>query len=159
MHYINIGVSKMESGNNMATGSHDNDAKLQTILELAGELVCPCAEKGCDLPDPAVIKNMMEKYKGLVGEKETIIYIGLLVRGGMGFNEMKRMLPWISPKTLSERLKRLVGAGLVNRDIISDQPFMVRYSLTESGTEIAIMIRVIGIILRKHDVSVGKYIP
>ena len=149
----------MESGNNMATGSHDNDAKLQTILELAGELVCPCAEKGCDLPDPAVIKNMMEKYKGLVGEKETIIYIGLLVRGGMGFNEMKRMLPWISPKTLSERLKRLVGAGLVNRDIISDQPFMVRYSLTESGTEIAIMIRVIGIILRKHDVSVGKYIP
>ena len=158
MYYISIGVSKMESGDNMTTESHDSDTKLQAILELAGELVCPCAEKGCDLPDPEVIKNMMEKYKGLVGEKETIIYIGLLVRGGMGFNEMKRMLPWISPKTLSERLKRLVGAGLVNRDIISDQPFMVRYSLTESGKEIAIMIRVIGILLRKHDVSVGKYI-
>ncbi|MCK5660235.1 MAG: helix-turn-helix transcriptional regulator [Methanosarcinales archaeon] len=142
----------------MRTENHDNDAVLQTILGLAGELVCPCAEKDCDLPDPAVIKDMMEKYKGLVGEKETIIYIGLLVRGGMGFNEMKRMLPWISPKTLSERLKRLVSAGLVNRDIISDQPFMVRYSLTEAGREIAIMIRVIGIILRKHDISVGKNI-
>lgn len=148
----------MKSGDNTKTGDYDNGAKLQTILNLADELVCPCAEKECDLPDPAVIKDMMEKYKGLVGEKETIIYIGLLVRGGMGFNEMKKMLPWISPKTLSERLKRLVGAGLVNRDIISDQPFMVRYSLTEAGREIAIMIRVIGIIMRKHDISVGKYI-
>jgi len=148
----------MESDDNTKTDDCNDNAKLQTILELAGELVCPCAEKECDLPDPAVIKDMMEKYKGLVGEKETIIYIGLLVRGGMGFNEMKRMLPWISPKTLSERLKRLVGAGLVNRDIISDQPFMIRYSLTEAGREIAIIIRVIGIILRKHDISVGKYV-
>lgn len=146
----------MESDDNVKSGPHENNGNLQTILELAGELVCPCAEKECELPDPTVIKNMMEKYKGLIGEKETIIYIGLLVRGSMGFNEMKRMLPWISPKTLSERLKRLAGAGLVNRDIISDQPFTVRYSLTEAGTEIAILIRIIGIIMRKHDIRVGK---
>jgi len=147
----------MKSGDNTKTKSQDNDAKLQTILGLADELVCPCAEKEYELPDPTVIKNMMEKYKGLVGEKETIIYVGLLVRGGMGFNEMKKMLPWISPKTLSERLKRLVGAGLVNRDIICNQPFMVKYSLTEAGREIAIIIRVIGIILRKYEISVDKY--
>ena len=41
----------------------------------------------------------------------------------------------ISPKTLSNRLKELKKAGLINRKVFTEVPLKVEYSLTKEGIE------------------------
>ena len=54
----------------------------------------------------------------------------------MRFNELLRNAHGISSRTLSRILKILIEKGLVKRELISLQPVVVLYSLTESGSEI-----------------------
>jgi len=57
----------------------------------------------------------------------------LLENGPMGFSELKSEVVGVSSKMLSESLTRLEDDGLVDREIVSDQPVRVEYSLTERG--------------------------
>ncbi|WP_254537167.1 winged helix-turn-helix transcriptional regulator [Halomarina litorea] len=63
--------------------------------------------------------------------------------GSMGFNELKRELADISSKVLSETLKQLEERALVEREMVSDKPFRVEYSLTERGDSLEGVIGVI----------------
>jgi DNA-binding HxlR family transcriptional regulator len=42
----------------------------------------------------------------------------------------------ISPKSLSDRLKELTEAGLINREIFAEIPPRVEYTLTQDGIEV-----------------------
>ena len=64
-----------------------------------------------------------------------IIY-HLLEDGPLGFSGLKDRLNGISSKMLSESLSSLEEHGLVARQIVSDQPVRVEYSLTERGVGI-----------------------
>lgn len=68
-----------------------------------------------------------------LGSEWNLIIIRYLMSKNMGFNELLRNAKGISSKTLSNNLKLLVDRGIVNRDVISTQPFSVSYSLTEKG--------------------------
>jgi DNA-binding HxlR family transcriptional regulator len=57
----------------------------------------------------------------------------LLENGPMGFSALKSEVVGVSSKMLSESLTRLEDDGLVHREIVSDQPVRVEYSLTERG--------------------------
>jgi DNA-binding HxlR family transcriptional regulator len=57
----------------------------------------------------------------------------LLENGPMGFSALKTEVVGVSSKMLSESLSHLEEDGLVDRDIVSDQPVRVEYSLTERG--------------------------
>ena len=57
----------------------------------------------------------------------------LLENGPMGFSALKSEVVGVSSKMLSESLTRLEDDGLVDREIVSDQPVRVEYSLTERG--------------------------
>jgi len=57
----------------------------------------------------------------------------LLENGPMGFSELKSEVVGVSSKMLSESLTRLEDDRLVDREIVSDQPVRVEYSLTERG--------------------------
>ncbi|MEF8851871.1 MAG: helix-turn-helix domain-containing protein [Haloarculaceae archaeon] len=57
----------------------------------------------------------------------------LLDKGPMGFSALKSEVAGVSSKMLSESLTRLEDDGLVDREIVSDQPVRVEYSLTERG--------------------------
>jgi len=57
----------------------------------------------------------------------------LLENGPMGFSALKSAVAGVSSKMLSESLTRLEDDGLVDREIVSDQPVRVEYSLTERG--------------------------
>jgi DNA-binding HxlR family transcriptional regulator len=52
------------------------------------------------------------------------------------FNELLSNVKGISPKTLSDRLKDLYGAGLLNREVFPEIPPKVEYSLTQDGVEV-----------------------
>jgi len=57
----------------------------------------------------------------------------LLADGPLGFSALKGDLVGVSSKMLSESLSQLEEDGIVDREIVSDQPVRVRYSLTERG--------------------------
>ena len=69
----------------------------------------------------------------LIGNKWTPLIVRDLARGERRFSELERSLTGISPKTLSERLKRLEEADVVARRCFAEVPPRVEYSLTPKG--------------------------
>lgn len=69
----------------------------------------------------------------IIGNKWTPLIVRDLADGHMRFSELERSLTGISPKTLSERLKRLEEAAVVERACFAEVPPRVEYTLTEKG--------------------------
>ncbi|MFB6151886.1 MAG: winged helix-turn-helix transcriptional regulator [Haloarculaceae archaeon] len=70
----------------------------------------------------------------LIGKKwHPVIVHRLLEHGPSGFNELQENVDGISSKVLSDSLDDLEENQLVNREIISEKPFRVHYSLTSHG--------------------------
>jgi len=73
----------------------------------------------------------------LIGKKwHPVIVHRLLQAGPSGFNELKEDVDGISSKVLSDSLDDLQENDLVEREVISEQPFRVQYSLTERGASL-----------------------
>ncbi len=69
----------------------------------------------------------------IIGNKWTPLIVRDLAGGHKRFSELERSLHGISPKTLSERLKRLEEAAVVDRHCFAEVPPRVEYTLTEKG--------------------------
>lgn len=71
---------------------------------------------------------------GLIGKKwHPVIISRLIVKENLGFAELQEAIPEISSKVLSDALQDLDEKGLVEREIVNEQPFRVSYSLTDQG--------------------------
>ncbi|MCO5215021.1 MAG: helix-turn-helix transcriptional regulator [Thermomicrobiales bacterium] len=69
----------------------------------------------------------------LISNKWTPLIIRDLAKREMRFSELERSLKGISPKTLSERLKRLEDSTVIQRTCFAEVPPRVEYQLTEKG--------------------------
>jgi DNA-binding HxlR family transcriptional regulator len=73
----------------------------------------------------------------LIGKKwHPVVVERLLDAGPMGFSDLQRAVGAISSKVLSDTLDDMESKGLVDREVVSDKPFRVRYSLTERGRDL-----------------------
>lgn len=68
-----------------------------------------------------------------IADKWTVLIIGQLQKRTFRFNELRRMIPGITQKMLTQTLKSLEKDGLVNRKIYATVPLKVEYSLTTLG--------------------------
>jgi DNA-binding HxlR family transcriptional regulator len=68
----------------------------------------------------------------------SILYAALT--GAIRFSEFAEAVAGISPRMLSERLRDLEAAGLVQRDVIPSSPPTVEYRLTDRGRRLAPLI-------------------
>jgi DNA-binding HxlR family transcriptional regulator len=68
----------------------------------------------------------------------SILYAAL--SGALRFNEFADAVAGISPRMLSERLRDLEGAGLVERNVIPSSPPTVEYRLTDRGRRLGPLI-------------------
>ncbi len=68
-----------------------------------------------------------------IADKWTVLIIGQLHKKTIRFNELRRMIPGITQKMLTQTLKSLEKDGLVNRKIYATVPLKVEYSLTALG--------------------------
>ena len=82
---------------------------------------------------PATLGCPVARTAEIIGNKWTPLIVRDLARGHRRFSELERSLIGISPKTLSERLKRLEEAGVVDRVCYAEVPPRVEYSLTGKG--------------------------
>ena len=68
-----------------------------------------------------------------IGDKWTVLVLGLLEDGPMRFSELQRCIVGISQKMLTQTLRNLERDGLVNRTQYPEIPPRVEYSLTPLG--------------------------
>nr|BFD67630.1 helix-turn-helix domain-containing protein [Bdellovibrio sp. HAGR004] len=69
----------------------------------------------------------------LEGKWTILIFRDLLAVESVRFNELRRSLGSISPKTLTERLTFMELQGMIERKVYAEVPPRVEYSLTEKG--------------------------
>ena len=62
-----------------------------------------------------------------------LVVVRYLMDHPQGFNDLLKTIPASNSKTLSRTLKLLMKEGLIERKILSLQPFAVQYSLTQKG--------------------------
>ena len=68
----------------------------------------------------------------------SIIYAALA--GALRFNDFADAIAGISPRMLSERLRDLEAAGLIERKVIPSSPPKVEYRLTSRGRQLGPII-------------------
>jgi DNA-binding HxlR family transcriptional regulator len=73
----------------------------------------------------------------LIGKRWTGAILWTLLGQPMRFAELSQSIPGVSDRLLSERLKELEAEGIVSREVKSDSPVKVEYSLTKKGEELA----------------------
>ncbi|MEU8380915.1 helix-turn-helix domain-containing protein [Streptosporangium sp. NPDC048865] len=66
----------------------------------------------------------------------TTLLVRELLRGDRTYSELRRALPALSDKVLSDRLAHLTAAGVLDRHRLPDWPPRVRYGLTSRGRDL-----------------------
>lgn len=79
----------------------------------------------------------------LLANKWSALAIGALEDGPQRFGELQRSLQGISPKVLTQTVRRLEDFGIVDRVIYPSVPLHVEYSLTELGHSAAVPLRML----------------
>ena len=69
----------------------------------------------------------------LIGKRWTGAILLVLLDGPLHFSGIRQLVPELSDRLLSERLKELEAAGIVDRRVIDGTPVRVEYRLTEKG--------------------------
>ncbi|OAH15174.1 winged helix-turn-helix transcriptional regulator [Streptomyces jeddahensis] len=69
----------------------------------------------------------------LVGRRWTGSVLQAAGRGARRFGEYRAMIDGISDRLLSQRLKELEAAGLIERTVIPSTPVQIRYQLAPDG--------------------------
>ena len=69
----------------------------------------------------------------LIGNKWKLLIIRNLLKGAQRFTELKKGVPGISQKVLTDNLRSLESDGIVYREVFAEVPPKVIYSLTEIG--------------------------
>lgn len=80
----------------------------------------------------------------VIGDRWTLLIIRDLFLGYTRFGEFRRSTPRISPKLLSERLKRLEDEQIIERELLDDRPPRAEYHLTSKGRSLFPLLFAIG---------------
>jgi DNA-binding HxlR family transcriptional regulator len=77
----------------------------------------------------------------LVGKRWTGAILIVLLDGPAHFSEIRDLVPDISDRLLSERLKELEAEGIVERRVIDGSPVRVEYAMTSKGRALEPAVR------------------
>lgn len=74
----------------------------------------------------------------------TMVLMRELVAGSTRFNDLRRGVPRMSPTLLSQRLKELEEAGIVERRVLSSEKGIFDYHLTKAGHDLRAVVEAMG---------------
>lgn len=69
----------------------------------------------------------------LLGKRWTGLIIRVLMSGSKRFKDISQLIPNLSDRVLSERLRDLEEAKIVRRNVYPETPVRIEYELTEKG--------------------------
>lgn len=111
--------------------------------------------KGDLYSDQCTCRGILE----LVASKWSALIIGKLEESPHRFGELRRAIPGITQKMLTQTLRRLEQDGLVHREVLVEmRPPQVSYSLTELGMTVTEPLEAIRIWTESHlrDVEAAR---
>lgn len=73
----------------------------------------------------------------IIGGKWTAVILAQLKQAPRRFSELQRLIPDISEKMLTQRLRAMETEGIVSRQSHDDGPPHVQYDLTPAGRSLA----------------------
>lgn len=88
--------------------------------------------------------DMLENLPGIrpvleqITEKWSLMIIVSVCTAPLRFNAIKRLLPGITQKALTQTLRRLERNGLVSRTVIATSPIAVLYESTPLGLSLSV---------------------
>ncbi|GHH70387.1 transcriptional regulator [Streptomyces sulfonofaciens] len=80
------------------------------------------------------VDDDMTRVFTLLGKRWSGLVVAVLMRQPAHFADLRRAIPGISERMLSDRLAELVGVGLVVRQVAEGPPLRVSYRLSEAGS-------------------------
>ncbi|MFD4556625.1 winged helix-turn-helix transcriptional regulator [Streptomyces sp. NPDC058469] len=86
----------------------------------------------------------------LFGKRWTGPIVAVLMAQPVHFADLRRAIPGISERMLSDRLTELGAAGLLVREVDEGPPLRVSYRLTESGKALGPALRELGAWAKVH---------
>ncbi|MFF7410567.1 winged helix-turn-helix transcriptional regulator [Streptomyces lydicus] len=86
----------------------------------------------------------------VIDGKWKVLLLWALAQGPQRFGELRRGLPKITEKVLTQQLRELEADGIVHREVFPHVPPKVAYSLTEAGTSLNEALAPLGAWGRAH---------
>src|SRR5918997_576859 len=81
----------------------------------------------------------------LIGRRWTGAILRAMLSGEARFSDIASVVPGLSDRLLSERLKELEAEGIVTRTVVATTPVRVDYALTEKGQALSEVIAAVSI--------------
>lgn len=81
-------------------------------------------------------KLYSEIFKLIQGKWTLEIYYVIMMCKSCGFNDLRKALPEINSRTLTDRLRLLEQRHIVSRTVLTESPIKVQYKLTDFGREV-----------------------
>ncbi len=72
----------------------------------------------------------------ILGKRWTGLIIRTLLSGSKRFSDMQKVIPSLSARMLTERIKDLEEQGIIIRDVYPEMPVRIEYSLTDKGKDL-----------------------
>lgn len=95
-------------------------------------------------PAPAAVCPRFHEAIELIGRRWTGAILRVLQDGPARFGAIQERVPDLSDRLLSERLKELEEAGIVDRAVSDERPVGVTYRLTKKGEALEPVLAAIG---------------
>jgi DNA-binding HxlR family transcriptional regulator len=92
-------------------------------------------------PGRSACCSLYHRAVELVGKRWTGAILLVLLDGPAHFSEIRGLVPDISDRLLSERLKELEAEGIVERNVLDGTPVRVEYAMTDKGRALEPTVR------------------
>ncbi len=111
------------------------------VVMVAGSATETRPGKAADAAPPTRAARSTTARSSWSGKRWTGAILLVLMEGPLRFSEVRQLVPDLSDRLLSERLKELEAEGIVQRTVIDDMPVRVEYELTDKGRALEPAVR------------------
>ena len=103
------------------------------------------------MPDTYGLDCPVARTLDVIGERWSVLILrDLFLQGARKFQDFESSLVGISPNTLSARLKRLEGGGIIERRFYEEHPPRAEYVLTAKGRELGPVMKALRAWCERH---------
>ena len=107
----------------------------------------PTMAELCISDDPGLFRSLLSR----IGDKWTLLVIGVLGEERRRFTELSETIPGISRRMLTVTLRALERDGLVSRTVYAEVPPRVEYELTTLGRSLQLVALTLGDWVAEHQ--------